>query len=300
MPKQVRAAFDLNGILLPLTSILPVKQVKPSLKASQKFQQILASIREVGVIEPLVVFPQNESQHIYILVDGHVRFEALKQLGYTETACLISTDDEAYTYNSRVSRLAIVQEHAMILKAIKSGVSEEKIARALNVDVKSIIERRDLLNGICPEASELLKNRHVAPKVFPVLRKMKPMRQIEVAELMNAAGNFSVPYAKALLAATSTAMLVNPDKRKSVEGLTLEQMSKMEKEMETLQRDLRILEDSHGNAVLNLVLARGYLTKLFQNQKVVRYLAQNYSDIYSELQKMTEESSVDAIVSRPA
>lgn len=294
MAKQVRAAFELEGIVLPLTSILPVKQIKPSLKASQKFHQILSSIREIGVIEPLIVYRQNGGGDAYLLMDGHVRFEALKQLGRTEAPCLISTDDEAYTYNSRVSRLATIQEHAMILKAIKSGVSEEKIARALNVDVRKIVQRRDLLNGICSEAADLLKNRHVAPGVFPVLRKMKPLRQIEVSELMGAAANFSVPYAKALLAATAPTMLVNQDKRKVSEGLTPEQVCKMEKEMETLQRDLRAIEESHGNAVLNLVLARGYLSKIFENQKVARYLLQNHAEIYHELRKVIEGMSLES------
>jgi len=31
---------------------------------------------------------------------------------------LISTDDEAFTYNKRISRLSAVQEHRMIAKAI--------------------------------------------------------------------------------------------------------------------------------------------------------------------------------------
>jgi hypothetical protein len=49
---------------------------------------------------------------------------------------------------------------------------------------------------------------------------MKPMRQIEVAELLAATGNFSVPYVKALFAATHPDLLVEPDKHKVVEGLT--------------------------------------------------------------------------------
>ena len=42
----------------------------------------------------------------------------------------------------------------MICEAIKTGVAEEKIARALNVDVRESIQRRDLLNGICGEAAD--------------------------------------------------------------------------------------------------------------------------------------------------
>jgi hypothetical protein len=43
------------------------------------------------------------------------------------------------------------------------------------------------------------------PTTFDVLRKMKPMRQIEAADLMSTAGNYAASYAKALLAATRQA-----------------------------------------------------------------------------------------------
>src|SRR5712671_5478420 len=39
---------------------------------------------------------------------------------------------------------------------------------------------------------------------FYFLQKIKPMRQNEVAELLAATGNFSVPYVKALLAVRRT------------------------------------------------------------------------------------------------
>ncbi|HEY6387427.1 MAG TPA: plasmid partitioning protein RepB C-terminal domain-containing protein [Candidatus Acidoferrum sp.] len=86
-----------------------------------------------------------------------------------------------------------------------------------------------MLNGICQEAAEILKTKTVALGVFGVLRKMKPIRQIEMAELLNATGNFSVPYAKALFAATPPEMLVEPAKHKAVKGLSPAQVAKMEK-----------------------------------------------------------------------
>jgi hypothetical protein len=208
--------------------------------------------------------------------------------------CLIATDDEAYTYNKRVNRIATMQEHVMILKAIKSGVSEERIAKVLNVDVASIRQKRGLLDGICKEAAEILKTRHMSPQVFSLLKKMKPMRQIEVAELLATASNFSVPYTKALLAATRPDMLVDPDKHKAVDGLTPEQAVKMQKEMEVLQRDLKLIEESHYNEVLNLVLARGYLGKLLGNARIARYLDQNHTDILRELRAILEGAPMDA------
>ena len=181
----------------------------------------------------------------------------------------------------------------MILKVTRQGVSEERIAKVLKVDVATIRHKRDLLNGICKEAVEILKNRRVSLEVFSLLRKLKPMRQMEVADLLVATRNFSMPYAKALLAATQPDMLVDPDKHKVVEGLTPEQVAKMEKEMEVLQRDLKRIEESHGNQVLNLVLARGYLAKLLGNARVARYLGQHHADIFRELQSISESSSLE-------
>lgn len=291
MSTQVSLAFQPEGLNLLITSILPLRHIKSTIRSTQKYHQVLASVREIGIIEPLIVFPQKDAT--YLLLDGHVRLEALKQLGETHARCLISTDDEAYTYNKRVNRMATIQEHAMILKATRQGVSEERIARVLKVDVASIREKRDLLNGICKEAADILKDKRVSLGVFSVLKKMKAMRQIEVAELLVTTANYSVPYAKALLAATRPEMLVDPAKHKLTRTLSPDQVAKMEKEMEDLQRELRTIEESHGNQVLNLVLANGYVVRLLGNARVARYLSQHHADILHELRSISESSSLE-------
>ena len=99
---------------------------------------------------------------------------------------------------------------------------------------------------------------------------------------MVATGNFSVPYAKALLAATHPEMLVDHDKHTIVEGLAQEQVAKMEKRKKRwkyCRRGLTLIKESHGNQVLNLVLARGYLAKLLRNARVARYLGQHHADM---------------------
>jgi hypothetical protein len=112
-----------------------------------------------------------------------MRVEALKELGETEVTCLISTDDEAFTYNKHINRLSTVQEHRMILRAIERGVPEEKSRRrSISMSAASppgVI----LLNGICPEAAELLKDKMVPIATFPILKRMKSFRQIEAVTL---------------------------------------------------------------------------------------------------------------------
>ena len=60
-----------------------------------------------------------------------------------------------------------------------------------------------------------------------------------------------------------------------------------------LQRELEMIEASHGNEVLNLVLARGYLGKLFGNARIVRYLGQHHCDIFRELQAILDVASLE-------
>jgi hypothetical protein len=294
MASPVKMAFEPEGIILPIDRILPLKQVKPSEKKLKKYQRILSSVNEVGIVEPLIVHPQNGKEGKYLLLDGHLRLEAIRDLGQNEVLCLISTDDEAFTYNHKVSYLSSIQEHFMILKAIKNGVSEERIAKTLNVDVAKIKEKRNLLEGICPEAIDLLKDRQITPNALKVLKKVLAMRQIELAELMVAANNYTVPYAKALLAATPSNQLIEQDKKKKVDGLSQEEMVRMEKEMNRLEREFKAIEESYGPNVLNLVVARRYLTNLLDNARVSRFLSQNYSEVLTEFQKIIEATSLES------
>lgn len=180
----------------------------------------------------------------------------------------------------------------MIAKAVGRGISEEKIAKALNVDVGNIIRKKNLLNGICKEAVDALKDKVVPAEVFIILRRMKPFRQVEAAGLMNTAGIYSTSYARALLAATTKNHLADPEKPKKIKGLDEEQMARMENEMANLQREFQLIEESYRTDNLNLTLAKGYLTSLLGNAKVVRYLAQNHAEILSQFQKISEMTSL--------
>jgi hypothetical protein len=52
------------------------------------------------------------------------------------------------------------------------------------VNVAHIKRKRHLLDGICPEVADLLKDKHVSIHAFWQLKKLVPLRQIEAAELM--------------------------------------------------------------------------------------------------------------------
>lgn len=289
----VALAFLPEPISVPMDCILPSRKVPVGLATSRKFRQIRSSIEEVGLIEPLSIAAKDVGTGQHLLLDGHVRLVVLRDLGHDVAPCLVATDDEAYTYNNRINRLSTIQEHFMIRRAIERGVSPERLAKALSVDVSHITKKINLLDGLCPEAIELLKDRQFSVELGRVLRKMKPTRQVECAELMVSANNLTVPYVEALLVATPATALVDGAGARKMMGVTLEQMSRMEREMANLQGQYRVVEQSYGEDVLSLVLARGYLAKLLENPKVTKYLKQEQPEVLEQLAAIVEATALD-------
>lgn len=285
--------FDLDPLIIAIDKILPSRKTPMGVSTSKKFMQIRSSIADIGLIEPLSVGPGDSKTGQHVLLDGHIRLIALKELNVSEVQCLVATDDESYTYNSRINRLSTIQEHYMIRRAIQRGVTPERLAKALSVDPRTITRKMTLLEGICPEAAELLKDCHFATDISRVLRKMKPTRQVECVELMVSANTITVAYAEAMLVATPTEMLVEGKKPAKLTGLTQEQMAKMEREMSNLQGQYKMVEQTYGQDVLNLVLAKGYLAKLLDNKAVARHLRQRQPEVLAEFEAIVQTVSLD-------
>jgi ParB-like chromosome segregation protein Spo0J len=290
---KIAFGFNMEPLIVPLDQILPSRKNPVGVTTSRKYMQILYSIREVGLIEPLSVAKGGENASQHILLDGHIRLIAVRELNFTEVSCLVATDDESYTYNSRINRLSTIQEHLMIKRAIERGVPPERLAKALNVNTGTISRKFALLDGICPEAAELLKDRQFPVDISRVLRKMKPTRQIECVELMVSANTLTIAYAEAMFAATPANMLLEEKKSNRLTGLTPEQMTKMEREMSNLQAQYKLVEQTYGQDVLNLVLAKGYLTKLLENKSVVRYLSKRQPEVLAEFETIVQTVSLE-------
>lgn len=271
----VALGFLPKPILVPVGNVLPSRKMTEGLSETRKYKQIRASIEEVDLIEPLSVSAVERRSGQHILLDGHIRLMILKELGRAEAPCLVATDDESYTYNNRINRLSTIQEHFMIRCAAERGLSTERLAKALCVDPDQIVKKMNLLVGICPEATDMLKDRQFSVEVCAALRRMKPTRQIESVELMISANNLTVAYARALLAGTLPERLVDPKKPTRPKSVTQEQIGRMQREMTNLHDQYKVAEQTHGEDTLNFVLARGYIMKLIDNKHVFRYLEQN-------------------------
>lgn len=294
MAGKVTIGFEPESETIPITDILPLRLIDDTARKRHKFRQIAASIREIGLVQPPIVARRSDGKHKYLLLDGHLRIEILKDLGIDEIACLVSLDDEAVTFNRQVNRLSPLQEHRMILKVIERGVPEERIAQALNVNVATIRAKRDLLKGICPEVAALLKDKHCPINSFQALKKVEPLRQYEIAKTMVAVSDYSVAYARALVSASSPDQLVNPGKARKHRKVSPEEIDQIERELANLQGDVERIEETFAADHLNLVLATSYVRSLLRNAQITEYMETYHGSLLEEFRTICEATAPTA------
>ena len=280
MDKKLNKAFEQAIIRLKLSEITPSKEINKDVFASRKYAQIVSSVREIGLIEaPIVTF----SDDGYTLLDGHLRLNALK-----EVDCLVSTDNENFTYNKHVNRLSNVQEQKMIEKAINRGVSIERLARVLNMNPENIRHKKNLLKGICEEVVEMLKDKIVSSKVFYYLARMKPERQIEATKIMVESKTFTSSFARSIWLATSDEQLAVPRRQQRPAVTDFSHFTKLEEEINRLHGEYEEIEENYGLNVLNFTLVKGYVKTLVMNARVNRYLRINNPDILEHLESIVD------------
>jgi hypothetical protein len=281
--ERTRWKLRLSSRLKP--DITVVGRMDPRERNHQKYKQIAASLASVGLIEPLIVFPRGRG--VYEVLDGVKRLDILSKRKEVEVKCIIATDDESYNYNWRVNYLSTVGEYQMILRALQHN-SEETIAEALNVEVSTIRKKRGLLTGICKEVVDILKDKRVPPKSFAALRKMKPIRQIQAAELMVASDAYTGAFAAALLAGSKDEMLLEvPKNGRRAEMLPTER-ARFIAETESLLQHAREVEASYGTEALTLSVCCRYLEKLLESAKVSQYLTKKHPEILDELRGLVK------------
>ena len=163
------------------------------------------------------------------------------------------------------------------------------------MNLSTINSRINLLHGICPKAVELLQDHQFTPDVTRHLRKMKAARQIEAVELMIASNSITAAHVDALLKATPPEQRMDYTQPKPQEpkGDPLEQIVRLEREMNQVQEKYKDAEQNYGSELLNLVVAKGYLSKLLANEAVRAYISRHAPEILEQFDLVLNTVSME-------
>ncbi|CDK99518.1 conserved protein of unknown function [Magnetospirillum gryphiswaldense MSR-1 v2] len=79
-----------------------------------------------------------------------------------------------------------------------------------------------------------------------------------------------------------------------LDGVSAEDIARMEREMERLNRDYRAVEGSLGDTMLALVVTRGYVSKLFRNEAISDFLDRHPPELAFEMRSIIDAVGGDA------
>lgn len=287
---MIRYCFNNSFHEVAIDSLVSSRTLPTNVMISTKYKQIVMSIREIGLIEPIVIYI--ESADVVKILDGHLRVNALKELGIASAHCLISPVNDTYTYNKRVNRLTIIQEQKMLKKAIGSGVSIDKLGIVLGVTADTLNRKINLSKGIAPEVIALLSEKQVSVSLFDTLRKMIFARQIEVVSIMINLNNFTKQFALSMLHTTSRENLIDAHKGSVEKKDIRKNIERLEREMMAVRVETEQIEDEYSQNNLQLVIVKSYIKKLLDNSAVLHWLIDNNSEYLTELKKIAGVNSI--------
>jgi hypothetical protein len=129
---------------------------------------------------------------------------------------------------------------------------------------------------------------------------MKAARQVEAVELMVASNTITMAHAEALLKATPPEQRADLKPTERDKTSPIEQIVKLEKEMSQVQTQYKDAEQNYGSDLLNLVVAKGYLTKLLSNDAVNSYIQRHEPEILEQFELVVNTVSMEEAVHQQA
>lgn len=186
---------DSVALDVPIANLRPLRDRKVT---KREYDRILASIRTVGLVEPLVVFPENGD---YLILDGVQRYRALSELGIEVAPCIMGKQREAFTGNRMVNRVSPLQEHRMIEKALDE-VDENVIAAALGITTLHHRLKKSLLKQLHDDVAAAYDAGKITRACVKELTHVKPPRQKEILEAMAGYKDYSINFARTLVVKT--------------------------------------------------------------------------------------------------
>ena len=158
--------------------------------AHPAMMELIKSIKALGVIEPIIVWPRNDLNR-YVCIAGNRRLAAAQYAGLDEIPAVVRDDiDEnaarAITRAENEIRFGVspLADAAQIAALKERGVNQQEIAALFGVSEATVCRRAKLLD-LTDTAREFLARRDAPPRSLELVAAMPPALQAEVTEALD-------------------------------------------------------------------------------------------------------------------
>lgn len=163
---------------LPLNLIYPDPD-QPR-KTFKNMQALTDSVREQGVLQPILVKPKSDESGLYQIIVGERRYQAAKMAGLLTLPCVIREKVDASTVilqlleNDQREQVSLLEEARAVAKLVdQMGVPKHELARELGRDPSWISLRLGLMDAP-PEIQALAED-----EIVQDLRTLHELRKLQ-------------------------------------------------------------------------------------------------------------------------
>ena len=169
-------------VKLPVDQIIPFDDNPYQVLDNEEMDELVQSIRERGILSPLIVLPKPDDAHTFELISGHRRLFAAKKAGLKKApavVCNVSRDEAAImVVDSNLHREHILPSEkakayklkmaAMKRQGKRTDLTSDQVGPKLtakeisDVDSASQVKRYIRLNNLVPELLSLVDENRIA------------------------------------------------------------------------------------------------------------------------------------------
>jgi hypothetical protein len=282
--------MKVRGVDVPIGDFFPIHERKCNFHANTGYRKILASIREIGLIEPLCVFKENGG---YAILDGFIRYKALQELGVDTVPCMVFTSKEAYTFNRMVNQLSHTQESRMLRKSLET-LDEAVIARTLGL--RSIKHKlcESVIVRLHPEVVAALDKNQLTQNCAMELTYVKHERQLEILAEMVRCKDYSISFARALVLRTPAGMRGRERRRISPWDKNPGEKRELVSKLEAIEKRYDFYSGLYRQYTTDLLRLCIYVRKLVSNDRVRAFLEENAPDVLKRFEGILFETQGDS------
>lgn len=252
----------------------------------QEHERIKATIMAIGLIEPLVVFPEGED---YVILDGLQRYRVLLELGVEVVPCILGKQREALTGNRMVNRVSPLQEHRMIKQSLEE-LDEKTIARTLGTTGIEHRLKSTLLKQLHPDVAAAFDQELIKHTCAREMTHVKPKRQKEILTVMETYKDYTVAFARTLIIKTPLHQREKRSRKRTP-------WDKNSKKRENLLKKLADADQKHDfysrlykQYTIDLLRMAIFARSLLTNKRVRTYLDQHFPDVVTRFEAIIADT----------
>ncbi|HYE19745.1 MAG TPA: plasmid partitioning protein RepB C-terminal domain-containing protein [Tepidisphaeraceae bacterium] len=274
---------DSESLDIPITRLRPLRDRQVT---KREYDRIVASLRVIGLIEPLIVFPDGDN---FVILDGVQRYRGLLDLGVAVVPCILGKRREAFTGNRMVNRVSPIQENRMIERSMEE-LDAGSIAAALGISGIAHRLKRTLLKQLHPDVAAAFDKDKITRACAQELTSVKPARQKEIIGQMDGYKDYSIAFARTLILKTPP-QLRNETKRKHDPwDKTAQRKADLIKQLTEAEQKHDFYSRLYKQYTVDLLRLAIFARELLSNARVRPYLNHHHAGIVERFEAVITDA----------